>query len=100
MQALIGADRDVGALHVVVDGADQPDDGEMRMRGSLVAVDLALCMQLVEHARPLGAQNVGAGQAAIAADDHKTIDSVLDQVVRRPARGPRGCETRCCARCR
>ena len=83
MQRAVGADGDVGAPHIVVDGAHQPDNGQVRVACILVLINLAVLAQLVEDARPLRTQHVRAGQAAVAADDDEAVDTVLNEVVGR-----------------
>ena len=80
VQRRVGADGDVGAPHVVVDGADETGNRQMRVFGNLLGRDLALLLQLLQNPRPLGPQDVRAGEAPVAADHHQPVDAELQHV--------------------
>jgi hypothetical protein len=81
VQRSVRADGHVGAEHVVVDGADQPDDGQIGVRSGSLGRQFALRHQFGEQLRPLLAKEVGAGEAAVAADGHQRVDAVVEQIV-------------------
>ena len=56
--------------------------------------------ELRHELRPLLPQDVGAGEAAVAADHHEAVDAGLQEVLRRQAAGPRASGTGPSARCR
>ena len=85
MQRGVGADRHVGAEHVVVDRADEPDERKVRCASACASVDVAGVDELVEQVRPLGAQLSGSAETAVAADDDQRVDASLDEVARRSA---------------
>ena len=82
MQRRVRADGHVGAVHIVVDRADQPDDGEVAMLIRRVLGDCAGLDQFVQQRRPFLPEEVRAGQTAVAADDHERIDLMLDEILR------------------
>ena len=57
VQRSVGADGHVGAEHVVVDRADQPDDGQAWVRGGHAGVDIARVDQLFHQPGPLLAED-------------------------------------------
>ena len=79
----VSTDGLVRAHHVVVDGADCTSDDQLGVGLRLLLADLAVGQQLLEQARPLGAEDVGTGQGAVAPDDDQPIDAPLDQVAGR-----------------
>jgi hypothetical protein len=85
VQRGVGADRHVGARHVVVDRADDADQPESAVLVGAVGVEQAGGHELVEQLRPFFAEHVGAGEAAVAADHHQSVDVAFDEVQRRPA---------------
>ena len=80
VQGGIRADGHIRPEHVVVDRADQPGHDQVRMGLGLLLGDLPRLDQLAQQLRPFLAQDVGPGQAAVAADDDQAIDAVQDQV--------------------
>jgi len=84
VQRRVGTDRHVGAEHVVVDRADQPHQPEERVRGGHLGIDLARVHQLGQQLRPLLAEQVRAGQAAVTADHDQGVDAEVQQVARCP----------------
>ena len=80
VQGGIGADGHVGADHVVVDGAHQPGDHQRRVSLGGGFIDFPGLNQLRQQFRPLLTKQIGAGQAAVAADDHQPIDATLEQI--------------------
>jgi hypothetical protein len=80
VQRRVGADRHVGAEHVVVDRADQPHQPEERVGGGHLGLHLAGVHQLRQQLGPLLAEQVRAGQAAVAADHDQRVDAELQQV--------------------
>ena len=85
VQRRIGADRHVGAGHVVVDGADHADQHQAPSGIGDLTVEFAAVGQLVEQFGPLGAQLVGAGQAAIATDHRERLDAAFSQIAGSPS---------------
>ena len=73
VQGRIGADGHIRAEHVIVDRADQPDDLQVGMVGGDFGADLTVLNQLCNQLRPFLAEEIRAGQAAIAADDHQAV---------------------------
>jgi hypothetical protein len=94
VQRGVGADRHVGAEHVVVDRADHPDQVQVLVRLGRLRVQLARVDQLLEQLRPLLAEQVGAGEAAVAADHDEPVDAPVDQVADGPAAAVAGAEVR------
>jgi hypothetical protein len=84
VQRRVGADRHVGAEHVVVDRADQPHEPQERVSGGHLGVHLASVHQLRQQLRPLLAEQVRAGQAAVTTDHDQRVDAELQQVARCP----------------
>ena len=84
VQRRVGADRHVGAGHVVVDGADHADQDEASSGLGDLTVEFAAVGQLVEQFGPLGAQLVGTGQAAVATDHRERLDAEFGQVAGSP----------------
>ncbi len=105
VQRRVGTDGHVGAVGVVVDRADQADDGQARVAKRGVERHREAGDQLVEQVRPLAAEHVGTGEAAIAADDDEVVDPGLEERARdgqtalaRPEPlGPRGADDRAAA---
>jgi len=82
VQRRVGADRDVGARHVVVDRARQADDAEGDRLGGGLALHLAGGDQLFDERGPLLAQRRSAAQAAVAADHDQAVDTRRQEVAR------------------
>ena len=93
VQGSVGADRHVGADHVVVDRADQPGQAQHRMRQGCVRRYRSLGDELGAQLRPLLAKQVRAGEAAVAANDDQRVDAAVDQVRRRLAPSFTGAES-------
>ena len=83
VQGGVGPDRHVGAGEVVVDRTHQPDDRQLRMPRSGLGRDDTLCCEFRDQAGPLLSEEIGAGQAAVAAAHHEAIDAALEQMARR-----------------
>ena len=81
MQRRIGADGQVGADHVVVDRAHQTRDHQPRVSVGGLPVDRAVDEQFLDQRRPLLAQQIRPGQAAVAADHDKSVDASLEQML-------------------
>ena len=94
MQGRVGADRHVGAEHVVVDRADQADQGELPVSVGLRLGHVAGGDELVEQPGPLAAQLGGAAEAAVTADHHQRVDATLDEVAGGPPQAVTGSEGR------
>ena len=77
------ADGEVRHGHVVVDRADEPDDLEVRVLARLLLRDAALALELRDEPGPLRAEDVRAGERAVAAAHDERVDALLDHVVRR-----------------
>jgi hypothetical protein len=84
VQGGVGPDRHVGPEHVVVDRADQPHQPQEGVRGGHLGIHLARLDQLRQQLRPLLAEPVGAGQAAVATDHDQRLDPQLEQVAGGP----------------
>ena len=80
MEGRVSADGHVGAHEVVVDAAHQAGHHEDGMGGGCLCADVAAGDELLEQGGPVLAELVGAGQGAVAADDHEPVDAVLQQV--------------------
>ena len=85
MESRVGADGHVGPEHVVVDRADQANQGEAPMGVGRGLTDLARVDQLAEQGGPFLAEEVGTGQAAVASDDYQGIDAPVNQIAGRPS---------------
>src|SRR6185369_1069815 len=68
---------------IVVDRTDKADNHQLRMPRSDLLTDLAALDQLGQQARPFLAEQIGAGQAAVAADYDEAVDLVRQQVAGR-----------------
>ena len=80
VQRGVRADGHVGAVEIVVDGANQPDDAQVRVAFREFGRHCAGLDQLSQQRRPFLPEQVGAGQAAIAPDDHQAVDGAFQQV--------------------
>jgi hypothetical protein len=85
VQGGVGADRHVGAEHVVVDRPDEADERQLAMGIRLFPVDRPVEDQVVQQFWPLPAELGGTAEAAVAADDDEGVDVALDEV---PCRSP------------
>ena len=61
MHRRVGADRHVGADHVVVDRTDEPRQREVRVTLSDIRCHFAELHELLKVLAPLGAQDLGTG---------------------------------------
>ena len=80
MEGRVGADGHVRPKHVVVDGPDQSDQGKEGMGVGRGLIDGAFGDQLLEQFGPFLAKEIGAGQAAVAANDDEPSMPFCDQV--------------------
>ena len=80
VEGRVGADGHVGAHQVVVDAAHQAGDHEDGMGGGRLCADITGLDELLEQGGPVLAELVGAGQGAVAPDDHEPVDAVLQEV--------------------
>ncbi len=86
VQGAICADGHIGTGEIVVDRTDQPDDQQVGVGGGHFGADLAALGKLGHDGRPFLAEDVRAGQRAVAADDDQPVDPILEQVAgSRPA---------------
>ena len=77
----VAANGGIGAGHVVVDGADEADDVEGAVGIDLGGRQLAGADEFLQQAGPLLAEDVGAGEGAIAAADDEGVDAPQDHVL-------------------
>jgi hypothetical protein len=94
VEGRVGADGHVGAAEVVVDRADHADDAEEGVARGRGGVDRPLGHELGEQLGPLLAEQVGPGEAAVAADHHEPVDAVGQEVGRRRAAALAGAKLR------
>jgi hypothetical protein len=92
VQGGVRADGHVGTGHVVVDGPDQPDQSQKRVRGSGLGRQLAGLDKFAEQFLPFLPEQVGPGQAAVTTDHHQRVDATLDHVPGRRAPALPGAE--------
>ena len=92
VQGRVRADGHIGAKHVVVDGAHQAHDAQLRMGVGRLLLDLARLHQLGQQLGPFLAKEVGPRQAAIPANDHQPVNAPIHQVARRVAPAFAGAE--------
>ena len=91
MQGRIGADGHIGAIHVVVNGADQAGDGQESVGLAEFRRDFPLLDQLFDEFRPLLAQCIRPGQAAVTANHDQAVDFMFKQVAERRDGGHHAC---------
>lgn len=77
----ISADGHVRAAEVVVDGSDHAGNVETLVLCALLCRDSVRLQKLVQQAAPFDAEQVGAGQGAVTADDNEVCDSLLDEIL-------------------
>ena len=80
VQSSVGADRHVGADHVVVDGTDQPDQGKASVDVGIDRVHIAGRDEFVQKTRPFSSQLCGATEAAVTTDDDECVDATPDEI--------------------
>mgnify|MGYP001810775566 CR=1 FL=1 len=81
MQGRVRANRHAGAVHIVIDRADQPNNGQVRVCGGFLGSDLAVFSQFRYEAGPLLTEDIRACQRAITADDDHPVNADLDQIL-------------------
>jgi hypothetical protein len=91
VQGAVGADRHIDAEEIVIDRADQASDPQLRAPIRVGRAELALINQFRQEGRSLLLKQIGAGEAAIAADHHEIIDATLEQIARRDQSEPESC---------
>ena len=77
-QRRVGADGHVGAAEVVVDGADDAHDVEVRIVFQLLVGDQLLLPKFGQKFGPFVPEQVGSGQGTVAADDDKVCNASVD----------------------
>lgn len=80
VQRRIGADGHVRAAEIVIDRADHAGNVQQAELFALLGVDALLGQQLVEQAGPLLAEQIRAGQRAVAANHHQIGDAAVHQI--------------------
>jgi hypothetical protein len=83
VQRRVGADRHVGADHVVVDRTDETHERQAAV-GVGDSTPGAFRHELFKQLRPFPTQCVGAGEAPVTADHHQPVDTAVNQVARHP----------------
>lgn len=73
MQCRIGADGHVRSAEVIVNGPDHAGNVQHAVFLPLLRSDFAVFQQFVQQTAPFLPEQVGAGQRAIATDDHLRI---------------------------
>ena len=83
MKRGIRSDGHVGIRHIVVDGADHPDNAEFRTGRLLFRRDAAAFHQFRKESGPVLTEFIRSAETAVSSDHHQTVDSALDQILRR-----------------
>ena len=80
MQGGRTTDGEIGHGHVVVDGTDESNDGEVRVVGSLYGCDLSAGEKLGNESGPLIAETIGTGEGTISTAYGQRINTMDDEV--------------------
>ncbi len=100
LERCIGANGHIGAGKVIVDRADQANNRQVRMLRCDFLGDLTRRGQFGDQAGPLLAKEIGAGQAAVPANDHQAVDAPRSSGSWLPLAFLRACENQRSARSR
>ena len=83
VQSGVRADGHIGVRHIVVDGADEPDDPEIGADGAFSFSDAVRRDEFLAELFPELTEFICTGETAVAADDDETADSAVIEIFRR-----------------